>query len=893
MFHRLSIRFCCLFLLSISFFLGSEAQALSFDWESATDNGATVTQTVGGVTATVTTENSDADVFAGGGAGGSSGDIVRADSSIGNDFVTVSFSTAIDITTVYSWDIAANVSTWTFTPTGGSNSVVNQSVSGVGSSVSLNWTGVTAFTIVSNDPASTAFALDDITFTISNPAPTVTSVSVPSNATYIAGQNLDFTINFDENVTVNTGGGTPQLALTIGATTRQAVYLSGSGTSALVFRYTIQNGDLDTDGISVGTLDANGGTMKDTGGADANLTLNSVGSTSSVLVDAVAPSAPSKPDLVVGSDTGTSSTDDLTNDDTPTFTGTSEANATINFITSPTAGLLSSVTADGGGNWTVTGATFPSGITNVSATATDQAGNTGSASLILSITIDTTVPVISNVVKSSTNTTISATWDTDEVSSTQMGYGLINITNFTTEIDTAPRVTSHSATITGLLPCTTYDVQTRSTDAAGNLISVHHNITTTGCTGVSDGYFAAAQVPNGAPFAVSMVKTLERAQITPPTNYSATCDAFFQFQDLIESGVIGATGGFPTGRAPVMSYALSAYCDISTRLTSFDLPLSIEFTYDDSLISGFQEQTLKIYRWGGASWDVLNNCVVDQGANTVTCETTQFSTFGMFGDPFVQGGGSAPTNDIVRVCQNGKCFNAYPVGNDPYYYVYQNCKDSGKHGDDCAREWALAKGYSLEGSSQYATQIKPVSRVEEYAAAPVYQNTSIFDDVVQDDYYYEAIRWAEDSGIIEGYEEGSSIVFKAYQEVNRVELLKIAMEAAGINTNILCRRFYGYEDVEWDSWYGDYLQAASCAGIVEGYDDEGVLTFKPSQSVNFVEAAKIIVETLGIVVEEREVWYEPYLQVLEDYDAIPPTIRADGQPVTRGEMVYMMYQMMR
>jgi hypothetical protein len=124
-------------------------------------------------------------------------------------------------------------------------------------------------------------------------APTVSSVNVPANATYISGQNLDFTINFDENITVNTGGGTPQLALTIGATTRQATYQSGSGTSSLLFRYTIQSGDADSDGIAVGSLASNGGTLRDPAGNNANLTLNSVGSTASVLVDATAPTVSS------------------------------------------------------------------------------------------------------------------------------------------------------------------------------------------------------------------------------------------------------------------------------------------------------------------------------------------------------------------------------------------------------------------------------------------------------------------------------------------------------------------------------------------------------------------------------------------------------------------------
>lgn len=46
-------------------------------------------------------------------------------------------------------------------------------------------------------------------------------------------------------------------------------------------------------------------------------------------VDRVAPNAPSTPDLVVGSDTGENSTDNVTNDATPTLTGTAEAGSTV------------------------------------------------------------------------------------------------------------------------------------------------------------------------------------------------------------------------------------------------------------------------------------------------------------------------------------------------------------------------------------------------------------------------------------------------------------------------------------------------------------------------------------------------------------------------------------
>ncbi len=122
-------------------------------------------------------------------------------------------------------------------------------------------------------------------------APSVTSVSVPANGTYGAGQNLDFTVNFSENVTVDTSGGTPRLAITLDTGgTVYANYLSGSGGSALVFRLTVANGQQDSNGIAVGaTFDANGATLRDAAGNDAQTALNNVGATAGVLVDTAPP----------------------------------------------------------------------------------------------------------------------------------------------------------------------------------------------------------------------------------------------------------------------------------------------------------------------------------------------------------------------------------------------------------------------------------------------------------------------------------------------------------------------------------------------------------------------------------------------------------------------------
>ena len=121
-------------------------------------------------------------------------------------------------------------------------------------------------------------------------APAVTSVGVPASATYIGGQNLDFAVQFGEAVVVT---GTPNLTLTLDTGgTVSANYLSGSGTKTLTFRYVVQNGNADANGIVLGaSIAANGGTLRDAAGNDAALALNGVASTTGVLVDAVGPAA--------------------------------------------------------------------------------------------------------------------------------------------------------------------------------------------------------------------------------------------------------------------------------------------------------------------------------------------------------------------------------------------------------------------------------------------------------------------------------------------------------------------------------------------------------------------------------------------------------------------------
>ena len=105
----------------------------------------------------------------------------------------------------------------------------------------------------------------------------------------------------------------------------------------------------------------------------------------SVTVDAVAPVAPTITSF--STDSGTVG-DNITNDSTPTLTGTAEANSTVKVYDGAT--LLGTALANGTGAWTYTTAALTNGAHSLTATATDAAGNTGAASTALGETIVTT-----------------------------------------------------------------------------------------------------------------------------------------------------------------------------------------------------------------------------------------------------------------------------------------------------------------------------------------------------------------------------------------------------------------------------------------------------------------------------------------------------------------------
>jgi len=244
--------------------------------------------------------------------------------------------------------------------------------------------------------------------------PTVTSVTVPVNGSYGAGANLNFTINFSETVIVS---GTPRIPITLNTGgTVFANYVSGSNSAALLFRYTVVGGNNDPDGITVGaSFDTNGGTVRDAAANDAVTTLNSVGSTTNVLVDTTAPNVVSVV-RASANPTGASTVgytvtfdESVTGVDTSDFslTTTGIAGASVTLVTG--SGTTYNVTVNTG---TGTTGTLRLDVNN-GASISDAAGNALAAGFTSGevYTIDKNAPSVVSVTRNKASPTNAASVD--------------------------------------------------------------------------------------------------------------------------------------------------------------------------------------------------------------------------------------------------------------------------------------------------------------------------------------------------------------------------------------------------------------------------------------------------------------------------------------------------
>jgi len=234
-------------------------------------------------------------------------------------------------------------------------------------------------------------------------------------------------------------------------------------------------------------------------------------------------------------------------------------------------------------SWTLSGG---QGSKTVYARYRDSAGNT-STNYTDTISLDSAAPVLSSIGTSGlSNNSVTITWTTVEVSTSQVEYGTT-----TTYGSSSPlynnSVTSHSVTLNNLSATTTYHFRVKSTDAAGNLATSGDytfttaappdttapvisgvgtgNITTTGVTITwTTNEASSSQAEFGTTTAYGSSSTLDNNSVTSHSvtlnNLSATTTYHFRVKSTDAAGNLVTSGDYtfttatpPDTTAPVIS----------------------------------------------------------------------------------------------------------------------------------------------------------------------------------------------------------------------------------------------------------------------------------------------------------------------------------------------------
>ncbi|WP_342513120.1 S-layer homology domain-containing protein [Sporosarcina sp. FSL K6-1522] len=178
------------------------------------------------------------------------------------------------------------------------------------------------------------------------------------------------------------------------------------------------------------------------------------------------------------------------------------------------------------------------------------------------------------------------------------------------------------------------------------------------------------------------------------------------------------------------------------------------------------------------------------------------------------------------------------------------------------------------------------------------EETLFFSDVHEDDHFYDAVLSLTARDIIKGYKDGT---YRPYQSLTRGQAAKILALTLELDTEDVENP--GFTDVnETDEFYGP-IAALAQEGIINGYDVEGVKSFKPGNPLTRSQMAKII--NLGFELEEETLTdtrftdvksddeFAGYVQALLTHNittGTTPTTFSPAAFVTRGQMASFVYR---
>lgn len=404
----------------------------------------------------------------------------------------------------------------------------------------------------------------------------------------------------------------------------------------------------------------------------------------SVVVDLTAPTVPTLDtvnDNVPGGVTGNLTSGQVTNDNTPTISGTGQAGSTIHIMNNGTQ--IGLATVDGSGNWSFTpGTPLGDGSYSLRAYATDAAGNASANSSVFAFTVDTTapgVPAVTSVIDDVGPVTGALTSgnSTNDARPTFNGTGEVGSTVHVivdgTEIGTAVVNAQGSWTFTpGTdLPDGPHAITFNATDVAGNTGSTTTPFNLTVDTGVPSAPVISTAADNVGSIQTPLTSGQSTDDTTPTLNGTATANATVTvYENGQPVGTVQADGTGAWSYTPSTPLASGSHTwtatvtdaagNVSPTSPNFTLivdtaapnapvisqaiddvgsitgPLTSGQTTDDTVprLVGTSEPfaTVKIYEGttlvgtgtadGSGSWSILLNTTLTAGAHSFTAQAT-------------------------------------------------------------------------------------------------------------------------------------------------------------------------------------------------------------------------------------------------------------------------------
>lgn len=155
--------------------------------------------------------------------------------------------------------------------------------------------------------------------------------------------------------------------------------------------------------------------------------------------------------------------------------------------------------------------------------------------------------------------------------------------------------------------------------------------------------------------------------------------------------------------------------------------------------------------------------------------------------------------------------------------------------------------------------------------------------------YESSIVYLRKAWVIQWYPDGT---FGVDRQITRAEMMKIVLEWNGWSSDGQWQILWNcFEDVS-DEWYAPYICYATQQKMVKGIGNN---KFWPNDMVTVAQGLKIALNAFdgyGVVEGSGEGWYQPFLERAHDNNILSKYAVYPDQPMTRGEMAYLVHQLM-